>query len=122
VRTSCVGEALTVPILKASRASSQSALITEVLTRIVRDESHHAQIGWWFLDWADPDLSDADRVRLGHAASDAIRAFAPLFSGKCTPSSGYGVLDCATFDPLLLTAIDVRVRKPLAARGIELVL
>jgi len=119
VRTSCVGEALTVPVLKAARAATRSPLIAAVLARIVRDESHHAQLGPWFLDWADERLSDADRAHLGKVASAAIQSFEPLLASECG-SSGLGVLDCAQFDPVVALAIEHRVKRPLAARGIHL--
>ena len=63
VRTCCVGEALTVPMLNQSRRAAGSKTIEAVITRILRDESQHAQLGWWFLDWAE--LSDAERAVLG---------------------------------------------------------
>jgi len=130
VRTSCVGEALTVPILKASKAEARSPLIKAVIARIVRDESSHAQIGPWFLDWADGRLSDEDRAHLGRVAGAAVRAFAPIFnvgrgsafavpsSGSCAPGGELGVLDCATYDAAFADALLRRVAQPLRERGI----
>jgi uncharacterized protein (DUF302 family) len=120
VRTSCVGEALTVPILKAARAATRSTVVGAVLKRIVSDESHHAQLGGWFLEWADDRLTEDDRARLGRVASEAVMAFAPLFTSKCiTGGEALGVLDCAHFDPVLEDAIERRVKRPLAACGIQ---
>ncbi len=119
VRTSCVGEALTVPVLKASRARASSPLIAAVLARIIRDESHHAQLGMWFLDWAHDRLTDADRAHLGTVAKDAIESFRPLLVSDCkSDAHELGVLDCARFDPVVEDAIERRVKRPLAARGI----
>ena len=118
VRTSCVGEALTVPVLKAARASAGSRLVEAVIGRIVRDESSHAEIGPWFLDWAGPRLSDGDRAHLGRVAGAAIRAFAPVFSGGCGGDAGLGVLDCQRYDATFAGALQRRVVWPLAARGI----
>lgn len=120
VRTSCVGEALTVPVLKGAKATAESPLIRAVIARIVKDESAHAEIGPWFLDWADPLLSGADRAHLGRVAGAAVRAFAPLFRGSCASGPALGVLDCATFEPLFAGAVRRRVVRPLAARGIFL--
>ncbi|MBK8257988.1 MAG: hypothetical protein IPK82_35650 [Polyangiaceae bacterium] len=120
VRTSCVGEALTVPVLKAAQKASRSSLIGAVTGQIVKDESAHAQIGAWFLDWADSQLSDADRVHLGNVAGRALVAFAPMLRGECTQSSDLGILDCASFDPLFARAVRKRVAAPLALRGIEI--
>jgi len=121
VRTSCVGEALTVPLLKLAMQRTGSSLIETVLARIVRDESAHAELGPWFLDWADAELSDADRCYLGNVAGDAIAAYAPLFGGSCQTSEGkadHGVLDCASFDATFASALQSRVVDPLALRGI----
>jgi hypothetical protein len=118
VRTSCVGEVLTLPMLKTAKARSSSPLIRAVLARIARDESAHAQIGPWFLDWAGERLSDADRAYLGRVAGAAVRAFAPIFSGTCSPGADLGVLDCGSYDAVFADAVIHRVAEPLAARGI----
>jgi hypothetical protein len=120
VRTSCVGEALTVPVLKTAKATARSQLVCAVISRIVEDESAHAEIGPWFLDWADSLLSGADRAHLGRVAGAAVRAFAPILRGSCASGPALGVLDCATFDPLFAGAVRRRVVRPLAARGIFL--
>ncbi len=121
VRTSCVGEALTVPILKLSRRLAGSALIDAVLQVVVGDESSHAQIGWWFLDWAEPRLDGDARSHLGRVAGAAIRAFGPLLGASCEGSggSGLGALGCDRYDPALAEAALVRVARPLAARAID---
>lgn len=119
VRTSCVGEALTVPVLKSAKQTSRSELVVRVIERIVKDEASHAEIGPWFLDWAAPALSEGDRAHLGRAAGAAIRAFSPVFRGNCNAGPELGVLDCQTFDPLFAEAARRRVARPLAARGIE---
>jgi hypothetical protein len=120
VRTSCVGEALTVPILRATRAASRSPLVRAVLVRIVRDESQHAEIGPWFLDWAAPRLSDEDRGHLGRVAGRALRSFAPIFLGACAGGNDLGVLDCARYDAVFADAVVRRVADPLAERGIPI--
>ncbi len=118
VRTSCVGEALTVPILRATRAGSRSPLIRGAIARIVRDESQHAEIGPWFLDWAAPRLSDEDRAHLGRVAGAAVRAFAPIFAGECSGGSDLGVLACARYNAVFTDALVRWVAGPLGARGI----
>ena len=119
VRTSCVGEALTVPVLKVARATADCAAIGEVIARITRDESAHAELGSWFLDWAAPRLDDADRAHLGRVAGAAIASLLPLLDVECAAPPALGVLDCTTFDAALLDAIETRVIGPLAARGID---
>lgn len=124
VRTSCVGEALTVPILKLSRRLAGSALVDAALAAVVADESSHAQLGWWFLDWADDRLDDDARAHLGRIAGAAVRDFAPLLgvaadpdAARCDPS-GLGTLACADYDPAFVEAARRRVAEPLAERGI----
>jgi hypothetical protein len=119
VRTSCVGEALTVPLLKLSRELSGSTVVAAALRRIVQDEAMHAQIGEWFLDWGDTWLDDDARAHLGRVAGTAVRAFAPLLGGGCT-SSAPGLVPCDRYDPLFIQTIERRVAAPLAARGIEI--
>jgi hypothetical protein len=120
VRTSCVGEALTLPLLKTARHTSTSPLLRAVLGRIARDESAHAELGPWFLDWADDKLSAADRTHLGSVAGAAVRSFAPIFSGSCQGGSELGVLDCQSYDATFRRALARRVVAPLAERGIFL--
>jgi len=117
VRVSCVGEALTVPVLKVARDLAGSELIAEAIAKIVADESAHAQLGAWFLDWAEPELDDDTRVHLGRVAGKALRDLAPTAAnGTC--ADGYGRLACASFDAALAAAADRHVARPLAARGI----
>jgi hypothetical protein len=118
VRTSCVGEALTVPMLKVSRRVAGGGVVGDVLARIVADEAGHAQLGWWLLDWAAPHLTDEARAHLGRVAGGALRAFAPLLAGSCT-GSGLGVVACAVYDPAFAAAVRRHVARPLAARGID---
>lgn len=119
VRTSCVGEALTVPILKRARVEAGSSLVAAVLARIIEDESAHAELGSWFLDWAAPKLTDTDRAELGRIAGAALQSFAPVFGRTCSADAKLGVLDCAAFDATFREAVAQRVVRPLAARGIE---
>jgi hypothetical protein len=120
VRTSCVGEALTLPILKTAKANTRSPLVRTVIGRIARDESSHAQLGPWFLDWAAPRLEDADRAHLGRVAGAAVRAFAPVFAGACARDADLGVLDCARYDAVFADALARHVVRPLRDRGIAI--
>ena len=108
VRTSCVGEALTVPLLDLSRGLSESTLIAAALRRIMKDEVAHAQLGGWFLSWADSWLDDQARAHLGRVAGVALRAFTPLL--------GEG----ERFDSVFAQAAKARVAEPLMVYGIEI--
>jgi hypothetical protein len=116
VRSCCVGESLTVPILKQSRRAAGSRTIEAVISRILRDEAQHAELGWWFLDWAS--LTDADRAHLAVVAGTTIRSFGVLFGRECTRNEGLGTLPCTRFDGAFLDAVSRSVVEPLAERGI----
>ncbi len=118
VRTSCVGESITVPMLRLARELAGSALVEGVLGRVLADEAGHAQFGWWFLDWAAPALDDEARAHLGRVAGAALRAFAPALGGGCG-ESGLGALACDRYDPAIADAATRRVARPLAERGID---
>ncbi len=117
VITACVGEALTVPMLKLSRDLAGSALVAQALGTIVADEAHHAQIGWWFLDWADARLDTAARHHLGRVATRALAGLAGIL-GTGSPRSGLGLVSCAEYDPVFLAAVNRLSVAPLAAHGI----
>lgn len=121
VRTSCVGEALTVPMLKLARDESDAPPIAAALAKIVADESQHAQFGWWVLDWASERIDDAARAHLAAVAAHAIDCFAPLLNREVVAcaANGLGTLGCGTFDPVFAAAVRDRVLGPLAERGIE---
>lgn len=116
VRSCCVGESLTVPVLKQSRHVAGSRTIEAVISRILRDEAQHAELGWWLLDWAD--LTDDDRAHLGAVAGTTIRSFSALFARDCARSEGLGTLPCTRFDGTFLDAVARNVVEPLAERGI----
>jgi hypothetical protein len=73
VRFFCVGEALSIPLLRATWHVSQHALPRAVMGRIVKDEAAHGMFGWTFLDWALPRLTADDKAALGKSADLAIR-------------------------------------------------
>lgn len=117
VRTCCVGEALTVPLLATTRAVVGSALVAATLERILADEAQHAAFGGWFLDWADEWLDDDARAHLGKIAGAAVRSFAPLLA---TEREGTGVCPDDAWDACFLDAAHRRVARPLAEHGIAI--
>ncbi|HWB74789.1 MAG TPA: hypothetical protein VG755_07530 [Nannocystaceae bacterium] len=117
VRTCCVGEALTVPLLASTRAVMGSTLVAATLEKILADEAQHAAFGGWFLDWADAWLDDETRAHLGRIAGAAVRSFAPLLA---TERAGAGVLPDEAYDACFLDAARRRVARPLAEHGIAI--
>lgn len=73
VRYFCVGEALSIPLLRETWHIAQHPLPKAVMGRIVKDEAAHGMFGFTFLDWAAPRLGEVERAELGRAADLAIR-------------------------------------------------
>lgn len=117
VRTCCVGEALTVPLLASTRAVVGSTLVAESLRRILADEAQHAAFGGWFLDWSDEWMDDEIRAHLGRIAGAAVRSFAPLLA---TERAGAAVAPDDDYDACFLDAAHRRVARPLAEHGITI--
>jgi hypothetical protein len=74
VRFFCVGEALSIPLLRGAAKVARHPLPRAVLNRIVRDEAAHGTFGFTFLDWASDKLGEPERAFLGARADLAILA------------------------------------------------
>lgn len=72
VHNFCVGEALSIPLLRGSAKAAGQPLTRAVLTRIVRDEALHGTFGWWYLDWAREHLGAQDLARLSELSARSI--------------------------------------------------
>ena len=72
VRFFCVGEAISIPLLRATRLHASHPLPKAVMGRIVKDEAAHGAFGFTVLDWADDHLSRQDKAYLGGRAELAI--------------------------------------------------
>jgi hypothetical protein len=73
VRFFCVGEAISIPLLRATWHIAEHPLPKAVMGRIVKDEAAHGRFGFTFLDWANPRLGEVEKTALGKAADRAIR-------------------------------------------------
>jgi hypothetical protein len=127
VRFFCVGEALSIPLLRATWKAARHALPRAVLGRIVKDEAAHGTFGFEFLDWAAPRLSVHDRAQLARAADRAIRAVKMQWNGiKLHSISDYddqvgdalGWMRTDAYLALAEKSMEERVREPLRERGI----
>jgi hypothetical protein len=81
IHEACVGETLAaIEALEALTSASDPAVV-EVLERVVRDESAHAELGWRFLKWAlagaDRELRELARSELQRAVDLALAASLP---------------------------------------------
>lgn len=126
VRYFCVGEALSIPLLRATWHSAEHPLPRAVLGRIVKDEAAHGIFGFTFLDWALPKLDEADKLHLGAEADRAIgslrRQWAALSAEPRRPSHGDYLGWMKTDEYLALARRSLRsdVVAPLEARGIPI--
>jgi hypothetical protein len=129
VRSFCVGEALSIPLLRGTWKAARHALPRAVLGRIVRDEAAHGTFGFSFLDWALPNFSADDRAFVARSADRAIRAVHAQW--KSIRQQRNGLYDESVGDALAWMQSDAylalaarsmeeRVRRPLLARGIPI--
>jgi len=120
----CVGEALSIPLLRATRKAAAHPLPRAVLARIVKDEAAHGVFGWHFLDWASPALTPSDRQHLRAAAETAIaqvrRTWSDLRRRAHAPPKihALGWMQTDAYLALAESSLEKEVIAPLRARGI----
>ncbi len=127
VRFFCVGEAISIPLLRATWHVSTHPLPKAVMGQIVKDEAAHGIFGFTFLDWALPRLSTEDLARLGASADLAIRF---LYRQWChtkqqrrAPKHHGDILGWMKTDAYLTLAeqaMQQHVIAPLEARGVPI--
>lgn len=127
VRFFCVGEAISIPLLRATWHVARHPLPKAVMGRIVKDEAAHGVFGFTFLDWALPKLSPDDRAKLGATADLAIRFLYGQWdftrANRRTPKHEGDVLGWMRTDDYLALAersMQSQVIAPLEARGIPI--
>jgi hypothetical protein len=123
IKTSCVGEALSVPALGRSREGVDCPLVRAVLERLLRDEGAHARVGAWFLEWSADRLASGDREHLATVALDAIGAYRPLWQGgcrACEPTPELGAVPVLDHAELLVRTVRTRIAPRLEALGIPI--
>jgi len=129
VRFFCVGEALSIPLLRGTWHAARHPLPRAILGRIVRDEAMHGTFGFTFLDWALPGLDDKERQHLGRAADRTIRAIQKQWDAVRsnrnhaydeTAGDALGWMQSDMYLARAAEAMESRVRRPLRARGIPI--
>lgn len=127
VRFFCVGEALSIPLIRATWRAARHALPRAVLGCIVKDEAAHGTFGFTFLDWALPQLGTQEHAALGRAADQAIAAIAALWADvaqrpRRSASDGDALawLESDAYLALAARSMDAKVLQPLRARGLPL--
>lgn len=127
VRFFCVGEAISIPLLRATWHHAKHPLPKSVLGRIVKDEAAHGVFGFTVLDWARDALTEADRVHLGQQADLGLvylqRQWADLARRPQSASHQGSALGWMQTEPYLAAAkvaLQRDVVAPLRRRGIPL--
>lgn len=127
VRFFCVGEAISIPLLRATWHVSSHPLPRAVMGRIVKDEAAHGIFGFTFLDWALPRLTEEDKAILGKNADLAIRFLYRQWDhtkkNRRAPKHDGDVLGWMKTDDYLALAaksMQAQVIDPLEARGIPI--
>jgi len=125
----CVGEAVSIPLLRATWHAARHPLPRAVLGRIVKDEAAHGVFGFMFLDWALESMSDADRRHIAAAADRGILAVRALWRDlekRRRPDydeslgDALGWLHSDAYLELAARSLETQVRKPLRERGIPI--
>lgn len=122
----CVGEALSIPMLRGTWKAAAHPLPRAILGRIVKDEAAHGVFGFAFLDWANELLDDGDRAHLAHTADRAIRGIHDLWAGVASrPRAAdadvhaLGWMQTDAYLALARRSLRSRVIDPLLTRGIH---
>jgi len=125
VRFFCVGEALSIPLLRGTWKAAKHPLPRAVLGRIVKDEAAHGVFGYWFLDWALPRLGAASREYLAHRANLAIEGIAQNWKRiAAAPQDVHSISDplswmeSGVYLELAMRSMRSQVVGPLRERGI----
>jgi hypothetical protein len=124
IKTSSVGEALSVPILARSMRETEVPLVHEILHRLSHDEGPHSAMSDWFFEWANEKLTDVERDVLATTALDAIEIYSPLWKvepcDSCRPNPDLGGLPHESYRATMINAIRTRIAKPLARHQIQI--
>ena len=127
VRFFCVGEAISIPLLRATWHVAEHPLPKAVMGRIVQDEAAHGTFGFTFLDWALPRFSQDDLAFLGKSADLAIEFLQGQWDhtaqNRRVQNHEGDVLGWMQTDDYLALAersLERLVIKPLEARGIPI--
>jgi hypothetical protein len=101
-------------------------MVRGVLGRIVRDEAAHGVFGWTFLDWAEGELSRADREHLAQVAGatiDALTSSWQSIHGRLEANRddihALGWMQSDAYLALARRSLLGKVVEPLRARGID---
>ncbi|MBL9113036.1 MAG: hypothetical protein JNM74_27360 [Myxococcales bacterium] len=126
VRFFCVGEALSIPLLRGTWHAAKHPLPKAVLGRIVKDEAAHGTFGFAFLDWAAPMLGEDDLAHLARHARLAVDAIHDQWKDiekrpRRTETAGDALawMESGAYLQLARKSMETKVLAPLRERGID---
>jgi hypothetical protein len=129
VHNFCVGEALSIPLLRGAAKAAAQPLTRAVLSRIVRDEALHGSFGWSYLDWASDRLSAQDRTYLSEVAARSVRGVLQNWEelkrdlrtqpGGRPRAHALGWMQTRDYLTLAARSLEQKVIAPLVRRGID---
>jgi hypothetical protein len=120
----CIGESYSIPLISKTSLETKEPLLKAILQTIVKDEADHGEFGWQFLTWAEPYLSDNDKLELSKTAISYIEMFykswEPILKKEKdpNPNEGLGWLPADKYMAVAKKAIDDHVIKRLLEFGI----
>jgi len=98
-----IGETLACALLSASRDGATDPVARGVFSSLLRDEVHHARLGWYYLAWRSEQWTAADRQRVADRAGNFVASVEVMFArGRDAPrgcrqaARALGVLDTPT--------------------------
>ena len=128
VRFYCVGESLSIPLLRGTWKACVQPLPKAILGRIVKDEAAHGQFGFTFLDWAVTRMDAGAIAAVGAAADRGIASvkssWAKARAGRPaeldTSGDTLGWMRSDAYYAAAERALEEKVRAPLRERDIPI--
>lgn len=121
-----ISETLAAALLDACRVGATDPVARAFFGNIVRDEVHHARLGWYYLAWRAPQWSSAERCRLSAVAASLVLEVAQRFQrGRDAPpgleshARALGVLDTPHQRAALEAVMDDEIVPGLDAVGLR---
>jgi hypothetical protein len=100
LEATAIGESLAAALLEECGRRAEDPVARVYFANLVRDEVHHARLGWYYLTWRAPMWTPRERQSVANRAGELVRDVEPRFSrGRHAPPEAQkaawalGVLD-----------------------------
>jgi hypothetical protein len=98
-----ISESIAAAMLHQCQRRARDPVVRRFYANIVRDEVHHARLGWYYLAWRAPQWTQPERQRISDRAGEIVVTIEQRFSrGRDAPKAhredarALGVLDTPT--------------------------